>query len=105
MDTDFDRQQLAREAKAIVALAFRNGPIENINSGRHCPNCADQPGYPRMTDEMKLIMKTAVVSRLRPPLPEARKTKEYESRIKFEEQYIVTSDEAQHAGRPPPTTI
>ena len=25
MRTDFDRQQLAKEAKAIVALAFRNG--------------------------------------------------------------------------------
>jgi hypothetical protein len=39
--------QLAREAKAIVALAFRNGPIESFHAG--------------ITDaEMKAIMKNAV---------------------------------------------
>ena len=30
MKADFHRQQLAREAKAIVALAFPNGPIEEM---------------------------------------------------------------------------
>ncbi len=29
--------QLATEAKAIVALAFRNGPIEDVHAGRVCP--------------------------------------------------------------------
>lgn len=33
INMDVDRQ-LAREAKAIVALAFRNGPIEDIHAGR-----------------------------------------------------------------------
>jgi len=31
------RRQLAREAKAIVALAFRNGPIESLHAGTPCP--------------------------------------------------------------------
>jgi hypothetical protein len=55
------RRQLAREAKAIVALAFRNGPIENIHAGRPCPTCTGQTGYSRITeDEMRLVMKSAV---------------------------------------------
>ena len=46
--------QVAREAKAIVALAFRNGPIENIHAGRPCPTCSGQAGYSRISDaEMK----------------------------------------------------
>jgi hypothetical protein len=30
---------VAREAKALVALAFRNGPIEDIHAGKFCPTC------------------------------------------------------------------
>jgi hypothetical protein len=30
---------VAREAKALVALAFRNGPIEDIHAGKLCPTC------------------------------------------------------------------
>ena len=29
--------ELAREAKAIFALAFRNGPIEDVHAGKVCP--------------------------------------------------------------------
>lgn len=54
-------ERLAREAKAIVALAFRNGPIEDLHAGKRCPACAGQPGFSRITDdEMKLLMKNAV---------------------------------------------
>ena len=50
-----------REAKAIVALAFRNGPIENLHAGKECPACLGKVGYKRITDsEMKAIMKNAV---------------------------------------------
>ena len=57
MESESHRRQVAREAKAIVALAFRNGPIENIHAGRPCPTCSDQAGYSRITDaEMKAIM-------------------------------------------------
>jgi hypothetical protein len=53
--------ELAREAKAIVAPAFRNGPIENLHAGKQCPTCRGKVGYSRLTDaEMKLTMKNAV---------------------------------------------
>jgi hypothetical protein len=53
--------ELAREAKAIVVLAFRNGPIENLHAGKRCSACRGKIGYSRITDaEMKAIMKNAV---------------------------------------------
>ena len=53
--------QLASEAKAFVALAFRNGPIEGVHAGLTCPTCADKTRYSRVSDsEMKTIMKSAV---------------------------------------------
>src|ERR1700723_2543478 len=56
-----DHQELDKEAKAIVVLAFRNGPIESIHSGKSCPTCHGKAGYSRITNaEMKLIMKNAV---------------------------------------------
>lgn len=60
--TDYsDEQILALEAKAIVALAFRNGPIEDIHAGTPCSACSGKPGVSRISDEeMKLIMKNAV---------------------------------------------
>ena len=53
--------ELAAQAKAIVALAFRNGPIEDIHAGKPCPTCSRDVSYSRISDaEMKLIMKNAV---------------------------------------------
>jgi hypothetical protein len=53
--------ELVRQAKAIVALAFRNGPIEDVHVGKVCPVCSGLPDYSRITeDEMKAIMKSAV---------------------------------------------
>jgi hypothetical protein len=52
---------LVREAKAVVALAFRNGPIESLHAGRSCPTCRGKLGFSKITDaEMKAIMKNAV---------------------------------------------
>jgi hypothetical protein len=52
---------LAVEAKALVALAFRNGPIENLHAGKPCPACSGLPGISHITDEeMKGLMKSAV---------------------------------------------
>jgi hypothetical protein len=31
--------ELAAETKSIVALAFRNGPIEDVHAGKECPTC------------------------------------------------------------------
>jgi hypothetical protein len=53
--------ELASEAKAIVGLAFRNGPIEDVHAGKVCPVCDGSPEYSRITDdEMKAMMKSAV---------------------------------------------
>jgi len=53
--------ELAKEAKAIVALAFRNGPIEDAHAGKVCPVCNGSSEYSRITeDEMKAMMKSAV---------------------------------------------
>lgn len=61
MTNNADNRALAQEAKAIVALAFRNGPIEDLHAGKPCPACSEKPGVSRITnDEMKLIMKNAV---------------------------------------------
>jgi hypothetical protein len=52
---------IAREAKSLVALAFRKGPIEDVHAGRECPTCAGKPEYSRITEaEMKSIMENAV---------------------------------------------
>ena len=42
---------LALEAKMIVALAFRNGPIEDLHAGKPCPTCSADSGYSRISDE------------------------------------------------------
>ncbi len=53
--------ELAKEAKAIVGLAFRNGPIEDVHAGKVCPVCCGTSDYSRITDdEMKAIMRSAV---------------------------------------------
>jgi hypothetical protein len=58
--TAFD-PELAAEAKSIVALAFRNGPIEDVHAGKECPLCAGKSEYSHITqDEMRNIMKRAV---------------------------------------------
>jgi hypothetical protein len=52
---------VAREAKALVALAFRNGQIENVHAGKACPTCQDDPKSSHITQaEMRQIMKAAV---------------------------------------------
>jgi hypothetical protein len=52
---------LAAEAKALVALAFRNGPIEKLHAGRPCPVCSGRPEISHVSDEeMKELMKSAV---------------------------------------------
>jgi hypothetical protein len=54
---------LATEAKALVALAFRNGPIEDLHAGVPCAVCSGRPEVCHITDEeMKTIMKSAVDS-------------------------------------------
>lgn len=50
---------LAVEAKALVALAFRNGPIEDLHAGRPCTVCSGYREISHISDEeMKAIMKS-----------------------------------------------
>jgi len=52
---------LAAEAKALVALAFRNGPIEDLHAGGPCAVCSGRPEVSHISDaEMKVVMKSAV---------------------------------------------
>jgi hypothetical protein len=52
---------LAQEAQSLVALAFRNGPIEDVHAGKECPACSGKMEYSHITQaEMKKIMKRAV---------------------------------------------
>lgn len=53
--------ELAQEAKALVALAFRNGPIEDLHAGTRCPQCSGKAEISHISDEeMKHVMKAAV---------------------------------------------
>jgi hypothetical protein len=52
---------LANEAKALVVLAFRNGPIEDLHAGKPCAVCSGKPEVSHISDdEMKVLMKAAV---------------------------------------------
>ena len=42
---------LAVEAKALVALAFRNGPIEDLHAGRPCTVCSGNREVSHISDE------------------------------------------------------
>ena len=103
MSIDFERRQIAREAKAIVALAFRNGPIEQIHAGRSCPTCAGGAGFSRITDdEMKAIMKNAVNHLYELLVLKDEDPVEYESKIQFGEQYTARWDEPEMPQTAPP---
>ena len=89
-----EQRELVREAKAIVALAFRNGPIEEVHSGKVCPTCHGKSEYSRITDdEMQAIMKNAVnrvYSLLR---LKANDKAEYERQIAFGARYTEMWDD------------
>jgi len=53
--------ELATETKALVALAFRNGPIEALHSGRPCTQCNGNTEISHISDvETKQLMKSTV---------------------------------------------
>ena len=86
--------EIAREAKAIVALAFRNGPIENLHAGKPCPTCSAAPEYSRITqDEMRAIMKSAVDRVYALLLLKNSDPADYARRIAFGARYVREWDE------------
>jgi hypothetical protein len=94
MDSKSNRKQLAREAKAIVALAFRNGPIEDLHAGKACPTCQGQAGVSRVSDaDIKKIMKNPVDHVYALLCLRTENPVEYELRIKLGEGYTARWDE------------
>jgi hypothetical protein len=93
MSIESQRREIAREAKAIVALAFRNGPIEDIHAGQPCPTCSGRAGFSRITDdEVKAIIKHAVNYVYQLLVLRDENPTEYESKIQFGERYTANWD-------------
>ena len=94
MNDDVTHHQIARDAKALVLLAFRNGPIEDIHAGQPCPTCSDHRGFSRITDEeMRVIIKNAVDPVYALLVMKAKNPEEYELKIRFSERYTTTWDD------------
>ena len=56
-----DIYEMAGRLLVFTALAFRNGPIEDLHAGQICPTCSGKPEYSHITDpEMKAMMMAAV---------------------------------------------
>jgi hypothetical protein len=86
--------QVAREAKAIVALAFRNGPIEDVHAGKTCPTCHGKAKYSHITQgEMRQIMKAAVDQVYTFLVLKERDPKAYEALLSLGERYTTAWDE------------
>ncbi len=93
------RRNLAREARAIVLLAFRNGPIETIHAGsKRCPACAGNPEYSHISnEEMKQIMKNAVDQVYEILRERERDPEKYEQTLQFADEYTNNWDEPESA--------
>jgi hypothetical protein len=100
---------LALEAKAIVALAFRNGPIEALHAGKPCTVCSGNPAVSHISDlEMKTIMKSAVDTLYRLLWQRENDSKHYLENLALGERYTARWDEPelkepQRRGFPPET--
>jgi hypothetical protein len=100
MSTDRINPRLAREAKAIVALAFRNGPIEDVHAGKLCPTCAGASEYSHITeDEMKAVIKSAVSRLYSLLLLKSDDSDGYAKQINFGARYVEGWDEPEVPNR------
>jgi hypothetical protein len=89
-----DLPRVAREAKALVALAFRNGPIEDVHAGKICPTCRGKVKYSHITQgEMRKIMKAAVDQLYTFLVLKERDPEAYEAQLAFGERYTTAWDE------------
>lgn len=89
-----DLAGLAREAKALVAMAFRNGPIENVHAGKTCPTCHGKPEYSHITQaEMREIMKSAVDHLYTFLVLKQSDHAAYEALLSLGERYTTARDE------------
>lgn len=86
--------EVAREAKAVVALAFRNGPIEDVHAGVACPTCQHDTAYSRISDaEMKTIMQNAVNHMYRLLWLKTNDPVAYDRDIQLGHRYVATWDD------------
>jgi len=89
-----DSSRVAREAKALVALAFRNGPIENLHAGKTCPQCHGKAEYSHITQrEMRQIMKAAVDQVYTFLVLKKQDGKAYQALLSLGERYTTAWDE------------
>ena len=89
-----DSSRMAREAKALVALAFRKGPIEDVHAGQTCPTCHGKAEYSRITQgEMRQIMKAAVDRVYTFLVLKEQDRKTYEALLNLGERYTTAWDE------------
>ncbi len=85
---------LVIEAKAITALAFRNGPIEDLHAGKPCAVCAGRPEFSHVSDEeMKRIMKAAVNAMYRLLWQRGHDPEAYLKSLGFGERYTHQWDD------------
>jgi len=86
--------ELAAAAKSLVALAFRNGPIENVHAGKECPTCAGNSAYSHVTQaEMKNIMKQGVDTVYKLLWLKQNDPEKYEATLEFGKRYTRFWDE------------
>lgn len=86
--------ELASEAKALVALAFRNGPIEDLHAGRLCPVCSSLPDISHISDhEMKKPMKSAVNGLYRLLWLRVHDPQSYEEHLALGRRYTLRWDD------------
>ncbi len=89
-----DLARLAREAKALVVMAFRNGPIENVHAGKTCPACHGKREYSHITQaEMREIMKSAVDHLYTFLVLKQSDHAAYEALLRLGERYTTAWDE------------
>ena len=87
-------RELAAEAKSLVALAFRNGPIEEIHAGKECPTCAGKSEYSHITQaEMQKIIKRAVDTVYKLLWLKQNHPEKYDATIEFGNRYARFWDE------------
>ena len=99
---------LAIEAKAMVALAFRNGPIEGLHAGRPCAACAGRQEISHISDEeMKAMMKSAVDTLYRLLWQRKHDSEAYIKNLALGQQYTMQWDDPElkkPTRKRPPTT-
>ena len=85
---------IAIEAKAMVALAFRNGPIEALHAGKPCAVCGGNSAVSHISDEeMKTIMKSAVDTLYRLLWQRENDPKAYLEKLALGERYTLRWDD------------